>query len=530
MTARMDLTDGSFVGSPSSPGLATSTEVALLDLRGVIVSTNAAWDDFCLANDGDLARAGIGASYLDACAADPGSRAARDVADAIHRALRGDLPAPLSILIPCDSLQEPRVFQTLISSRLADDGSCIGVTVTLSRVVDGDPSGFSQPASVPAPFVDQWAPDALPALLRLTEVAPGETTMTQTLGRLAESARELMRVSYAAVSVSGPGGAPFEFAYSGIDPRTAAELVSPAAVAEWFERQRHTLTREVALAGRRLASLHVAVGAYDRFHPSVERLAGKFIEAVATAIENARLHQVSQRGHRWAEAAADLIQQLAARNASSPLDVVLGGAAKAAQADLAAILVPHDDAHVRLHAIVGGRKDIVSGKLFARFDSAAAEVMLTSAPLLLERPPVQVDLVSDRPMGPVAVVPLAIERTLVGALVVSRLRGRPPFVAADVEALSRFCEYAGIALDIDRMLADREQTQLYDDRTRIAHELHDQVVRQLFAVGMGLEGIIESLPDSELRARVSGYVATLDESIRGIRATVYRTADSPASI
>jgi signal transduction histidine kinase len=149
---------------------------------------------------------------------------------------------------------------------------------------------------------------------------------------------------------------------------------------------------------------------------------------------------------------------------------------------------------------------------------------------LLERPPVQVDLVSDRPMGPVAVVPLAIERTLVGALVVSRLRGRPPFVAADVEALSRFCEYAGIALDIDRMLADREQTQLYDDRTRIAHELHDQVVRQLFAVGMGLEGIIESLPASELRARVSGYVAALDESIRGIRATVYRTADSPAAI
>ncbi len=371
----------------------------------------------------------------------------------------------------------------------------------------------------------EWAPYALAALLRLTEVTPGETTMTQTLARLAGSAGDLMDASYAAVIVSGPSGAPDEFATNGIDPQTMAGLLSPAAVAEWFGRQPHTLTREVALAGRRLASLHLAGGAHERFHPDVERLAGGFIEAAATSIENARLHQISQRGHRWAEAACELLQQLASRNASSPLDVVLSSAARAAEADLAVILVPHDDAQVRLHAIVGGRKDIVSGRLFGRSDSAASEVMLTGAPLLLERPPEQIALVSDRPMGPVAVVPVTIEPAVTGALVVSRLDGRAPFVGADVEALSRFCEYAGIALDIDRMLADREQTQLYDDRTRIAHELHDQVVRQLFAVGMGLEGIIGSMPDPELRSRVSGYVAALDDSIRGIRATVYRTPD-----
>jgi signal transduction histidine kinase len=111
---------------------------------------------------------------------------------------------------------------------------------------------------------------------------------------------------------------------------------------------------------------------------------------------------------------------------------------------------------------------------------------------------------------------------MVGALVVSRLRDRPPFTAADVKALSRFSNHAGIALELDQALIDREQLQLHDDRARIAHELHDNVVRQLFAVGMGLEGLIEALPDAELRGRVASYVASLDESIRGIRETIYR--------
>ena len=99
---------------------------------------------------------------------------------------------------------------------------------------------------------------------------------------------------------------------------------------------------------------------------------------------------------------------------------------------------------------------------------------------------------------------------------------RTPFTAADVTALSRFVNYAGIALELDRVAADREQLHLHDDRSRIAIEMHDQVVRQLFAVGMGLEGIIEALDDAELRARVGGYVTALDDSIRGIRETIYR--------
>jgi hypothetical protein len=44
-----------------------ATEVALLDTAGVIVATNAAWDDFCRSNGGDPARVGIGGRFVYGC-------------------------------------------------------------------------------------------------------------------------------------------------------------------------------------------------------------------------------------------------------------------------------------------------------------------------------------------------------------------------------------------------------------------------------------------------------------------------------
>ena len=107
-------------------------EVALLDRNGVIVSVNAAWDAFCEANGGDPSLMGVGASYLDACSAAGDDPVAREVAAAITAALQGELPAPMTLEVPCHSPDTSRWFDTLISSRLDDDGSCLGATVTLS--------------------------------------------------------------------------------------------------------------------------------------------------------------------------------------------------------------------------------------------------------------------------------------------------------------------------------------------------------------------------------------------------------------
>ncbi len=121
-------------GRPTQTPPIPETEIALLDAEGVIVSVNAAWVSFCTENGGDPGRAGVGSSYLDACTGcdDPH---AKEVERALRVALRGDLPAPLRLLIPCNSPESERWFDVLISSRIDQDGHCLGAAVTLSHVV-----------------------------------------------------------------------------------------------------------------------------------------------------------------------------------------------------------------------------------------------------------------------------------------------------------------------------------------------------------------------------------------------------------
>ena len=128
---------------PATPGPDVGTEIALLDRRGVIVSVNHAWQAFTAANHGDPSRAGPGASYLEACAAAGEDPVALEVAAAIHQALEGDLPGPLTIEVPCHSPDTARWFDMLISSRLDDDGQHLGAAVTLALA-------RSQPLSAPA--------------------------------------------------------------------------------------------------------------------------------------------------------------------------------------------------------------------------------------------------------------------------------------------------------------------------------------------------------------------------------------------
>jgi hypothetical protein len=111
-------------------------ETALLDADGVIIWVDEAWRAFCLANGGDPARAGIGVSYLALCdAAAPTDRHSAAVAAAIRAALRGDLPAPARVEVPCHAPDRPRFFDVLISSRRDDRGDVLGATVTLSEAV-----------------------------------------------------------------------------------------------------------------------------------------------------------------------------------------------------------------------------------------------------------------------------------------------------------------------------------------------------------------------------------------------------------
>jgi PAS domain S-box-containing protein len=127
---------GAWVATSATPATpADGVEMVLLDRDGVIVATDRNWLEFCLANGGDPVLVGPGASYLAACdvVADEDPASAH-VAYAVRTAVRGMLPAPMRIRIPCHAPDSERWFDVLVSSRHDNRGECVGATVALSPV------------------------------------------------------------------------------------------------------------------------------------------------------------------------------------------------------------------------------------------------------------------------------------------------------------------------------------------------------------------------------------------------------------
>lgn len=123
---------------PDRPGdgAHSDAEVALLDLSGTVVAVNEAWERFARENGGDPDRTGVGTSYLGACEGAGEDPVAALAGAAVRAALAGQLPAPLSAVIPCHGPDGDRWFDMLVSPRLDDEHVLIGAAVTLSPRAD----------------------------------------------------------------------------------------------------------------------------------------------------------------------------------------------------------------------------------------------------------------------------------------------------------------------------------------------------------------------------------------------------------
>jgi hypothetical protein len=54
----------------------------------------------------------------------------------------------------------------------------------------------------------------------------------------------------------------------------------------------------------------------------------------------------------------------------------------------------------------------------------------------------------------------------------------------------------------------------------IAAELREHVIKELFAVGMGLQGLVQLVGDPRVENRVLEYVDVLDDAIRTLRIAI----------
>lgn len=83
-----------------------------------------------------------------------------------------------------------------------------------------------------------------------------------------------------------------------------------------------------------------------------------------------------------------------------------------------------------------------------------------------------------------------------------------------VEALSHI---AGAAIQNSRLQERLKLVAVVEDRQRIASDLHDSVIQDLFAVGLSLQGLTRRLDDPETAQMVNDAVDRLDTSVNALR-------------
>ncbi|MGD0066361.1 MAG: GAF domain-containing protein [Streptosporangiaceae bacterium] len=263
--------------------------------------------------------------------------------------------------------------------------------------------------------------------------------------------------------------------------------------------------------------------------------------AAAVAVENARLYEAARRQQRWIEASAEVTTRLL--SGSAPAEVLADVTRRARElsgADLVVLALP-DDGGRRLTITYadGEGADATRGLVLPIGESLSGRVLATgeqldSADFAADERASQAARGAMTHIGPAMVFPLGVPGNVRGVLTVGRRHGAAAFPPAEVDVAASFAAQAGVALELAASRAEAERLSLYEDRDRIARDLHDLVIQRLYATGMSLEGTMPMITRPEVASRITNAVDAMDDTIKDIRATIFalqaRDTASPADL
>jgi signal transduction histidine kinase len=131
-------------------------------------------------------------------------------------------------------------------------------------------------------------------------------------------------------------------------------------------------------------------------------------------------------------------------------------------------------------------------------------------------------------LGPGLYTSLVVDQRHLGALVFGRVRGAPQFGPHDLVFGEVFANAAAAAIGLGEVRTELETLGIDAEDERIARDLHDTVVQQLFAVGLSLQAM-RATTSGPVVKRIDIAVADLDNVIGDIRKTIFRLPGRTAS-
>jgi signal transduction histidine kinase len=137
------------------------------------------------------------------------------------------------------------------------------------------------------------------------------------------------------------------------------------------------------------------------------------------------------------------------------------------------------------------------------------------------------------PMTSFLGVPITVRGVVFGNLYLTDKAEGDVFSDIDEELVVGLATAAGIAIENVRLHDSLRELTLFDERERIARDLHDDVIQRIFATGLALQSAAQMSTDARVTDRISRAIDDLDGTIRRVRSTIFqlqRPVDAPTSV
>lgn len=264
----------------------------------------------------------------------------------------------------------------------------------------------------------------------------------------------------------------------------------------------------------------------DAFGPQQTELARVLAAAIGNRVGAIRQQATAEQRRRWLEALSDIQARLLRFDGEDPLAMIADRAQTIADADTVMVeLITADQQNLLVEVAVGAGAAGLRGRRFALDDSIRGRVVRSGEPLReVVGPDGQTRAeghCDGLGAGPVLVLPLRGAAHPRGLLVLTRRDGRDTFSMTEMNQASAFATQASLALELADSRSLHQQTLLLLDRERIARDLHDHVIQELFSIGLRLDGAVSQIHDPPVAQRIQGCVEDLDAAIRRIRSSIF---------
>jgi signal transduction histidine kinase len=261
---------------------------------------------------------------------------------------------------------------------------------------------------------------------------------------------------------------------------------------------------------------------------------GALTAATGMAVEKAMLVDGLRRRERWLEASYDVTKALVgSQGLRETLRLIAERARVVAGGTGGAIALPAGPGLLVFEVVEppGEDSDRLTGLTIPTEGTATGIAFTTRRPIVVRDYGEHVQNEQRDRAGPMPAmlkdldsaisVPLIVGDETLGVLLVAKFRDRSPFTDSDVQLAETFAGHAALAVEFSRAQEARQQLAVFEDRDRIARDLHDLVIQRLFATGLGLEGVSRLIADPGVAARVAGFAQDLDGTIREIRNSIF---------